>query len=274
MSVPRVLIVNDDGIHSPGLLAAVEAVQPFADVLVAAPTRQQTASGRAMTGNREDTFHAIDLGLRQAVNGVRAWHIDASPALVVQHALAVLCPDGLPDLVVSGINYGENLSTDIGASGTVGAAFEAAIHGIPAIAVSRQTGTEHHFVYGDLDWSDARRVLGSWVKRVLEYLASDRPGTDGLPFDVLKIDVPDPCPPGTEERVTQLAQNRYLQFRIDKPAADTPLKASLLTIEVDPTQFSPEDDVYAFAVDRVVAVTPLTSDWTAPLSKVAEFFRS
>ena len=285
---PTILVVNDDGIQSPGLRAAVETVRAFGDVVVTAPTRQQTALGRGMVGNQDDFFHPVDLKLPGGMDGVRAWHLDASPALVVQHALTVLFPDHLPSLVVSGINYGENLSTDVGASGTVGAAFEAASRGIPALAVSRQTAVEHHYEYADLDWTDAQRVLAGWLERVTTYLfgpsgTPEHPGRGGthgsgagvhapLPFDVLKIDVPDPCPPGTEERLTRLARKGYLQFHVDNPSPDSPLKASRVVIDVDPRRYQPDDDVYALAVDQVVAVTPLKSDWTASVDRFDPLF--
>lgn len=267
MGRPLIFITNDDGIHSPGLVAAVETARLYGDVLVAAPTSQQTASGRGMFGDRSDVFHAIELPLNseetRKVGSVNAWHIDASPALVVQHGLAVLCIDRMPDLVVSGINYGENVSTDIGASGTVGSAFEAAAHGIPAIAVSRQTTVENHFSYGEVDWTDAQRVLGQWIHRVLhDHPRPERSDRVASPLAVLKIDIPDPCPEGTEERLTQMAQRKYLTFKLKDPQWNTPIQETTVHIDVDPADYQPQDDVYAVAVDGVVAVTPLSFDWT------------
>ncbi len=267
MKRPLILITNDDGIHSPGLVAAVETARLLGDILVAAPSTQKTASGRGMFGDRSDIFHYLELPLSPTSSAsagtVQAWHIDASPALVVQHALAVLCTDRQPDIVVSGINYGENVSTDIGASGTVGSAFEAAAHGIPAIAVSRQTGVEHHFSYGDIDWTDARRVLGRWIHRMLHTIPTPgRPTHVASPLAVLKIDIPDPCPEGTEERLTQMAQRKYLTFRLKDPNWNTPIHETSVHIDIDPSDYHPQDDVYAVAVDGVVAVTPLSFDWT------------
>lgn len=277
---PVILVTNDDGIESPGLIAAVEAVRGLGQVVVAAPTEQQTARGRSLVGDRNDYFHPIDLPLHGNEPPVHAWHINASPALVVRHAIAVFFADRAPDLVVSGINYGENLGNNIMISGTLGAAFQAASQGVPALAMSRQTDIDHHFSYGDLDWSDAGRVTRRWAGRLLEltfqgaYHPPDgRVPRDGsgahpaarIPFDVLKVDVPDHCPPGTEERLTRLSQRHYFMSLLEAGAHDTPLHAAQTHVDVDPTGLAPDDDIYAIAVDRVVSVTPLQLDNTAPL---------
>ncbi|TVR73812.1 MAG: 5'/3'-nucleotidase SurE [Spirochaetaceae bacterium] len=264
-SAPLILVTNDDGIDSPGLLAAVEAARRLGTVIVAAPTTQQTARGRGMTGNRDDHFHPLELPLEAApdehLHPVEAWHIDASPALTVRHALAVLCPERPPDLVIAGINYGENLGTNITISGTVGAAMQAASQGIPALALSRQTEIHHHYEYGELDWTDARRVTGRWTGLALERIAAS-PGR--MPFALLKIDIPDPCPPGTEERITRLSRQPYFRSRIENPSRSMPIRESRTSIEVNRAELHREDDIYALALDRVVSITPLQLDCTAP----------
>lgn len=264
--VPRILVTNDDGVHSPGLLAAVEAARRLGSVIVAAPTTQQTARGRGMTGNRDDHFHPLEMPLESApeetLHPVEAWHIDASPALTVRHALAVLFPDRPPDLAIAGINYGENLGTNITISGTVGAAMQASAQGVPALALSRQTEIHHHYEYGELDWTDARRVTARWIGIALDRIAES--GTP-MPFAVLKIDIPDPCPPGTEERITRLSRQPYFRTRIENPSRTMPINRSRTYIEVDPTTLHREDDIYALALDRVVSITPLQLDCSAPV---------
>ena len=273
---PLILVTNDDGIFSPGLLAAVEGARLLGDVVVAAPTTQQTAMGRSLRGNPKDFFHAVELPLDPGsqvraeaagltVHPVSAFHIEATPALVVRHALAALCPLRRPDMVISGINFGENLGNNITLSGTVGAALQAAAQGIPAIAASRQTEVANHFEYVELDWADATRVVLDWARRVLALIRSNQTESaqDGqrpfelYGFDVLKIDVPDPCPPGTEERFTTLASVPYFLSRITDPKADTPIEAAQTYINADREHLSPGDDIYAMVVDRVVSVTPL-----------------
>jgi 5'-nucleotidase len=188
--------------------------------------------------------------------------------LVVRHAIAVLCGGRLPDLVVSGINYGANLGSNITISGTVGAALQAAAMGVPALALSRETEIEHHFVYGDLDWEEPIRVTHTYASRVLE-LSRARAAGEELPFDVLKIDVPHDAPPGTEERITRLSRAHYFHSVIPNPRIDSPISESVTTTNDDTSSLSRDDDIYAFAVDRVVSVTPLRLDCSAPVDEVA-----
>ena len=291
---PLILVINDDGIDSPGLHAAVQAVIAAGDgaedsaaaeagnaaearksaadageIIVAAPTTQKTARGRSMNGNERDHFHPYEIPETNADNRrLTAWHIDASPALVCQHAVTVLCDGRTPDLVVSGINYGENIGTDIGGSGTLGAAFQAAAQGIPALALSRQTGVENHFFHGHLDWSETTHVAVRWITKLLDLAASLAAHPPGRrPFDVVKVDIPDPCPENTPERLTRLSMSCYLGFHIEAPSPRTPLGESRTYIAAGATTLDPADDGYAVAVDRVIAVTPLTIDCTASMSE-------
>lgn len=264
---PLILVTNDDGIGSPGLRAAVEAVMGLGQLLIAAPSQQQTARGRSMVGNRSDFFHPTTLAVGET--GLPAFHIDASPAMVVRHALAVLCNGRTPSLVVSGINYGENLGSNITISGTVGAAMQAAAAGIPAIAVSRQTEIEHHYVYGDLEWEEPVRVTRTYASRLLELSDASAESTS-LPFDVLKIDVPHDCPPGTEERITRLSREHYFHSSVAAPHPESTLSEAVTSINADLESLRPDDDIYAFAVDHVVSITPLTLDCTAPLERAGK----
>ena len=258
MKNPLILVTNDDGIESPGLLAAARAVAPIGTVVIAAPTTQQTARGRSLVGDRSDWFHPVEL-----LSGIEAFHLDASPALVVRHALSVLFDGKTPDLVVSGINYGENLGTNITISGTVGAAFQAAAAGIPSIAVSRQTDIEHHYSYSDLDWTDAERIARKYAEKLLS-LTAEKP-LEEFSFDVLKIDVPAICPPGTEERITSLSRTSYFHSTISKPHRELRLSEAKLTINPDREALDPQDDIYAVAVDGVVSITPLSLNCSATI---------
>lgn len=250
MNNPLILVTNDDGVESPGLLAATRAVMSLGTVIIAAPTTQQTARGRSLVGNRSDWFHPTTL-----LPGVEAFHLDASPALVVRHALSVLFTERKPDLVVSGINYGENLGSNITISGTVGAAFQAASMGIPALAVSRQTDIEHHYSYSDLDWNDAERVTRKFAEQLLRIHKNSAP--EQVSFDVLKVDVPAHCPEETEERITKLSRRHYFQSVVPEPHRERRLEEAKIRINVEKERLDPKDDIYALAVDGVVSVTPL-----------------
>lgn len=252
MTTPRILLTNDDGVRSPGLLAAAEALHPLGAVDVFAPLRQQTAMGRAQTGNRDATLQQVELAV--AGQPLLAWACDASPAATVGHGLKVM-PGYAPALLVSGINYGENLGASITSSGTVGAALEGACRGIPALAVSMETGIESHHAYTEQDWSAARHFLALFAGMVLER---------GLPGDVhvLKIDVPAGATPETPWRLTRLSPDMYYESRLATPSLASRLGDATVTKGAAPGE-SPETDVYAVSVDRVVSVTPLTLDFTA-----------
>ena len=250
---PLILLTNDDGIHSPGLRAAVEAVLELGELLVVAPASQQTAMGRSLTGRHDAALEPVDY--RIGDRAVRAYACEGSPASVVRHGLLVLCRERLPDLVVSGINYGENVGGAITASGTVGAAFEAANRGIPAIAASLQMHPSAFLHYGDQDWTAARHFLGLFARKVL--------GTE-LPFDVdvLKIDVPEEATPETPWRLTRLSRQLYFTRVLQDPSLDSRLGDGHVARVVDHQTLETDSDVHAL-VEGVVAVTPLSLDATS-----------
>ncbi len=129
--VPRILLTNDDGVNSEGLWAAYDALSPIADVIVCAPATQQSAVGRSVS-----IFEPLRVN-EIIHNGVSAYAVGGKPTDSVIIGLFALHLK--PDLVVSGINLGENVSAEaVTTSGTVGAALEAANQGIPAVAFSLQ----------------------------------------------------------------------------------------------------------------------------------------
>ena len=122
----RILVANDDGIDSAGLSALAAALEQLGEVWIVAPRTPQSAMGRALT-----LFKPINVIQKKT----HCYAVDGTPSDCVNIALNRLLPDR-PALVVSGINTGPNMGDDIPYSGTVAAAFEAAIRGIPAMAVS------------------------------------------------------------------------------------------------------------------------------------------
>jgi 5'-nucleotidase len=144
MDKPQILLTNDDGIQSPGLWAAAEALSALGYVTVAAPREQSSGMGRSLPGTSDGIIQPETL----IVHG-QAWTVYAvggSPAQAVLHAVLEIMPQ-LPDLVVSGINYGENIGTGVTVSGTVGAAMEAAALGFKSLAVSLETDQKYHLSY-------------------------------------------------------------------------------------------------------------------------------
>lgn len=151
---PRILVANDDGFQAPGLQALVDSLVPFADVVVAAPREQQSGTGHGISFR--DPISVVEFGNRY---GIKWYAVDARPATVVRLALTVLLDTLPPDLVISGINMGDNIGTSTWVSGTVAAAREGALAGIPAIAVSMDVG-------GSQDFAAAAGV----VRRLVETL--------------------------------------------------------------------------------------------------------
>ncbi|MFW5717012.1 MAG: 5'/3'-nucleotidase SurE [Spirochaetota bacterium] len=279
---PLILVTNDDGIESPGLAAAVRAVVGLGRLVVVAPTTQQTSRGRSMIGNMNDVLHRVTLEqLAADVPDLEAYHLDASPALAVQHAMNTIFAERWPDFVVSGVNYGENLGMDITISGTVGAAFQASAYGIPGIAASQAVDIEHHYTYGHVDWEGSTRVVRKYAEVLLARLAG-LPNPAALsgrarlaeprpfPFDVLKIDAPSPCPPGTPERLSRLARRHYFTFQIDDPTHESSIGSGRTAIDMEPAGLRAGDDIHTLAHEHAVAITPLTLDFTASLEASAE----
>jgi 5'-nucleotidase len=133
----RVLLTNDDGLADDGLMALARAFAPIAETYVVAPLENRSGSSSyvAAIGRRELVLERRDLGMN-----VTAYGVDGYPADAVTFALTTLLADRPPDLVISGINGGPNLSDDAYLSGTIGAARIAALFGVPAIAVSGHNG--------------------------------------------------------------------------------------------------------------------------------------
>ena len=251
---PQILLTNDDGIRSPGLWAAAEALSALGYVTVAAPREQASGSGRSMPPSSDGSIR------RQQVSvGGQQWTVYAiggSPAQTVQHALFELMPER-PDLVVAGINYGENVTTSVTISGTVGAAMEGAAFGVPALAISLETDREHHLSYSDLiDFQVAAHFAQLFGRRLLD----QRLHPD---VDLLKIDVPSSATIDTPWKLTRLERSRYyLPRRPEREDIAEPGRVDYDVIS-DATGFTPGSDAYALRVERVVAVTPLSLDMTS-----------
>jgi 5'-nucleotidase len=149
----EILVTNDDGIDAPGIAAVVEALRPLGTVAVAAPDRGRSGASHGVTSDRP-------IAVRESVRyGVRWIALDALPATCVRLAVEALLPSR-PDLVVSGINGGENLGTVTFYSATVGAAREAAFLGLPAIAVNLVRGREQDYGTAAAVTAGVVRALG------------------------------------------------------------------------------------------------------------------
>ncbi len=247
MQTPRILITNDDGIYSKGIRAAVDALRELGEVYVVAPLFQRSASGRAMT------LHRPLRAKRVAFKGTKAaYALDGMPVDCVIFAIARF---GIFDLAISGINLGENLSTEITVSGTASAAIEAATHEIPSIAISLEVDWRKTLGDGQgIDFSIASRFLRRIAGAVLR---------KGLPegVDMLNVNIPSDATEETPIVLTRLARRMFnptIEERIDPKG-----NPYYWVVGRRCKNFEPGTDAYALKVERRVSVTPINIDMTA-----------
>lgn len=154
----RIFVTNDDGVHAPGLFALVQAMRTLGEVTVAAPSANQSASGHKKT-----LFQDIPIQLTELRDGTPALAVSGSPADCISLMALGVSEAWPPDIVVSGINRGANMGQDITYSGTVTAALEAVINGVPAVAVSLDNlnadDVEEYTLAAQTAVTIARRVL-------------------------------------------------------------------------------------------------------------------
>ncbi|MDD3111345.1 MAG: 5'/3'-nucleotidase SurE [Methanofollis liminatans] len=245
---PKILLTNDDGVYSNGLWAAYEALSEIAEVTIVAPATQQSAVGRSIS-----IFEPIR-ATKIVLNGVNAYSVGGKPTDAVIIGLFAL--DIRPDLVVSGINIGENLSYEsIMTSGTVGAAMEASNQGTPSVAFSLQVWDQ-----GDKfddprhcgsSFDDAKEVVRDVCEKIL---------TRGYPenADVINVNIPSHLRGGYE--VTHLARKLFhtgVERRLD------PRGRPYFWINGPLVEDAEEGtDVHAIRKGNV-SITPITLDCTA-----------
>jgi 5'-nucleotidase len=145
----RILLTNDDGIHAPGMAVLEEIAAALSDdVWVCAPAEENSGAGHSLT---------LNMPVRLREHGARRFSVTGTPTDAVNLAFRKLFREKMPDLVLSGVNAGENLADDITYSGTISAAMEAALAGIPAVALSQALRDSGQGFAAAREW--AARVL-------------------------------------------------------------------------------------------------------------------
>src|SRR3954470_3342832 len=167
----RILLTNDDGIHSDGLTKLEEALRELGDVYVVAPASEMSGASHSLTLSRPLRIRRID---------ERHWTVDGTPTDCVTLALnQILGPDELPDVCCSGINHGGNLGDDATYSGTVAGALEATILGVPGLAFSLVASRSY-------DFTESAKVALAVTQKALR---------DGIPDGtLLNVNVPKGTP--------------------------------------------------------------------------------
>jgi len=251
---PQILLTNDDGIQSPGLWAAAEALDELGYVTVIAPREQASGTGRSFP----DTYDGQIIQEQMNVNG-KDWIVHAiggTPAMAVLYGMFELI-GRKPDLVVSGINYGLNVGSGVTISGTVGAALEGAANDIPSLAVSLETEKEFHASYSrEIDFSTSAYFTGYFARRLME---------KQMPPDVqvLKIEIPADANKETPWQTTRLSTRRF--YRPIPPENDqTRGKRDFgYDLALDWDQSLPGTDSHSIVNQKLVSVTPLSLDLTS-----------
>jgi len=243
----HVLVANDDGVDSPGIeaIAAVIAADPAYRVTVVAPAQQQSVSGHGLITRSE-----IKVVEHAEVAGCTSWSVDATPATVARVALTALLVDDFPDMVISGINRGENDGLGAWTSGTVAVAREGAYAGIPSVAVSLQ-----------LDWSDPQpdfEAAARWAKPVIDAVRDN-----GLPPGVyLNVNVPIDTETIRGYRVARMGLDLSEEARYVMVRADSDGIRWYTSRWKPPLETTPGGDSHALT-NGWVTISPLGLDQTA-----------
>ena len=242
----KILLTNDDGIYSAGLKAGYEVLSEIGDVYVVAPILQRSAVGRSISITKPIRISEV------YVNDMKVFAIDGTPTDAVIIGIHEIIGD-IPDLTVSGINMGENLSTEaVTTSGTVCAALEASTHGSKAIAISMQMPNVNKFdLTCDFDFSYAKRILKFIAEKVIH---------KGLPKGVDLLNINIPLKPNGKIEITRLARRMY-KIRVEK-RFDPRGKEYYWIYGVEVEDDEEKTDIYALR-RGYVSITPLSLDLTA-----------
>lgn len=258
----NILLCNDDGVTSSGILAANEAVKDLGKTTIVGPSKQQSGIGHALT-----LFEPLRIDEVKLRNNDMGYAISGTPTdstiLGINEIL-----DEKPDLVISGINIGYNLGkSELTTSGTLGAAMEAASYGIPTIAVSQSV--DNHaikFANGkiDFDFGFAIKILNKVAKNVLK---------KGLPngADLLNLNIPEE-PVSDEIKIAKLTHRMFVptvESRLD-PRGKPYYWIDGIVAEDD----EEGTDGYYIKKEQVSTLTPINLDFTGNLKSTEEWLNN
>jgi len=238
----RLLIGNDDGIYAPGVLALVEALAAEHEVMVVCPDRERSAMGHALT--LQEPLR-VDVVTDRFPPTVMAWACSGTPSDSIKLALEALLPEP-PDLVLSGINRGANLGTDVLYSGTVSAAMEGALDGFPSVALSLTS-------FQSLDFTAAAQFAQQLVAAIAR---QPLPGPWLLNVNVPAIPAADIC----GVAVGRLGVRRYRDV-FDKRIDPRGKTYYWLSGEVIEEEAGPDTDIQAIR-NNYISLVPLYFDLT------------
>lgn len=238
----RILLTNDDGVYSPGIKVLAESLHDMAELYVVAPDRERSGTGHGIT-----VFSPLMVETLEGFDGVqKAWVVDGTPADCVKLAISALMSEP-PDLVISGINRGSNMGSDVLYSGTVSAAIEGLIMGVPSMAVSLNS-FKHNADY---------TFAGGFTRRLCNQLIKD-----GIDKELL-LNVNLPALPREAIkgiRITKLGSRRYENLFEERK---DPRGKTYYWMGGDIIEEAQEKDSDVAAVNEAyVSITPIHFDLT------------
>ncbi len=242
--MPTILLVNDDGVHSKGLLILKRELDKIGKTVVVAPVDKSSGAGKSLTFHEKIKIAKVHLS-----DGSEAYTIDGTPADAVLLGLYKIFKNP-PDLLISGINLGHNMNIDdVLSSGTLGAAFEAAIHNVPAIAISSfvlelpSINSEGKLSLEELELS--AEITRKTAKYILD---------NGMPedVDVISINIPEKADP-KKMKITKMSYLGYKDIYV-KHEDDYIVKCN----GEHHSDNDPETDVYTIKNEGVISITPIT----------------
>jgi len=255
-----VMVTNDDSVQSNGIIELARAAAKHAEAIIVAPEQPQSATALSMT------FHKPLRVNRVRREKFECYAVSGSPGDCVMIGVNKVLPRR-PDLVVSGINIGDNNTfQDILASGTVAAALESAISGIPAIAFSMEVSGESLFAleYDQPDFTNAGIIASEIIRDVLE---------NGMPAgaEILNVNFPPNVEPSTPIMLTKVGRRKYADQVIVR--RDPRGRAYYWLFGERLSHFPPNTDAEAVAVKRDVSITPLVLSMSGPITQDLESLR-
>ncbi len=232
----NILLVNDDGIYSNGILRLAEKLAKMHNVTVVAPQNQMSGTGHSMTLYGYVNFSKINI-----LNGIECYIVSGTPADCVKVAVNLILTEK-PDLIISGINKGFNLGTDIVYSGTVNSALEGAVHGIKAIAVSQE--------YGIKDFEFSSEFVVKNLQKLFSLLPDDAQ-------TILNINIPsDDVNTIKGVKVAKIGRKLFKEnYAFEENLG---FRAHCRTTLADNT--TDEDDVWLYD-NGYITISPVKNDW-------------
>lgn len=234
MTWPRIFVTNDDGVFSEGIERLASVLSGVGEVVTVAPDQERSAAGHSLT---------LHNPLRATLVGDGRWSVDGTPTDCVNWGILHLMKEARPQLLFSGINLGLNLGDDVTYSGTVSAAFEGTLIGVPSVAISQEIETGFTFdAAADFAVRLARRLL----ERSLP------PGT------LLNVNIPAGTPRGV--RVAPLGKRHYGEIVVEK--LDPRGRPYYWIGSAPPTDVLEQGTDLAAVAEKCISVTPLHLDLT------------